>query len=157
MDLECRLGNQEQAAADQDDIAPGNRVAGDDDERRAQPPEDGQREQQGDAENECEQKPDLARAPARSLIEIGGQKRHEDDVVDAKHDLKRGERNKRRPGVRIGNEREEIVHVLGLPTQKTDHHKVDGYRRKRRCHPCRRIEILRKRHCRERDPHRQRR
>ena len=61
------LGDQEQPAADQDQVAPGEFVAEQREDRRRQPHDPGQRQQQRDAEDEGERQADLARelAPAR--------------------------------------------------------------------------------------------
>ena len=62
VDLVRRLGDQEQAAADQDDVVPGEVAAERREHRIGQPHQPGQAEQQDDAEHQREREPDLARA-----------------------------------------------------------------------------------------------
>src|SRR5690606_33994264 len=93
--------HQEQAAADQDDVPPGNPHSENGEERSAQRHQRRQGEEQGEAENERQRQADPARPVRRPLIATRDQNRDENQVVDAEDDLERGERDKRRPSVRI--------------------------------------------------------
>ena len=64
VDFMRRFRDQEHAAADQDDVAPGNADAEDRKQRIGQFHQPSQAEQHGDAENEGERKPDLSRPAA---------------------------------------------------------------------------------------------
>jgi hypothetical protein len=95
------LVEQEQPAADQDQVAPREVLPGDGKHRRGQPhdPRDGG--EQGEPHRECQAKPDVARSRLLRRRQPPGENRKEDQVVDAEHDLKQGQRQQARPDLRI--------------------------------------------------------
>ena len=95
------LGHQEQAAADQDDVAPGDACTEQAEQRLAQRHQPGQGEQQHQAEDQRQRQADLARPLGLLLAAAGHQHRDENKIVDAEDDFERGERNQRRPGMRV--------------------------------------------------------
>ena len=87
MDFVGGLEDQEQAAADQDDVAPGDAGAEDREQRSAQRHQRCQREQQPDAENQGERQADLAGALRLFWVAARHQYGNENQIVDAEHDL----------------------------------------------------------------------
>ena len=104
MNLVGRLRDQEQPAADQDDVAPREGHAAHAEDRLGQADQPHQQAEQEDAENEREREPDLPRALRLRLGNASDDNRQEDDVVDAEHDLERRQRQQRRPCFRTGQE-----------------------------------------------------
>ena len=93
VDLEGRLGQQEQAADDQNQVAAGDVLAGDVEQRRREARHPGDRKQQGDAHPHRRQQADAPRAFPLLLLQFGGEDRDEDDIVHAKDDLEDSQRN----------------------------------------------------------------
>ena len=100
MDFVCRLRDQEQAAADQDDVAPrkcevlhGNHGLGQADQPH-------QHAEQQDAKHQRQQQADLARALRLRGRNARDDHRNENDIVDAEHDFQRRQGQQRRPGFR---------------------------------------------------------
>ena len=127
VDFVRRLRDQEHAAADQDDVAPGNPDAEDREQRIGQLHQPGQAEQHRDAKDEGEREADLPR-PKRL---IGRAARHqdgnEDDVVDAQHDLEHGQSGQRRPGLGICEQFEHGgLFRIAARRQQPDQHEIDG-------------------------------
>ena len=102
--LHRALDQQEQAAADQHQVAPGQLEAENRQDRLGQADDPGQAEQERDAAEQRQRQADLACQPLLVLGQAPRDDRQEDQVVDAEHDLERGEREQARPGVRIGKE-----------------------------------------------------
>ncbi len=127
VDLMRGLGDEKQAAADQDDVAPGYSHLEDGDDRLGEPHQPGEPEQHDHAEDEGERKPDLAGAARLLRLEPRGQDRDENEIVDAEHDLERGQGDERGPGMRIGQERES-VHMAYFPEKW-----IPVLRRSRKC------------------------
>src|SRR5882762_10306 len=71
-------------------------------ERSGQPHQPGKREQQADADHQRQRDADPADALALVRRDPPDQDRDEHHVVDAQHDLHRGEREQGNPGIRIG-------------------------------------------------------
>ena len=69
VNFEDRLGDEEQAAADENNVAPGDLVAQDGDERRTQAPQNRQPKQHGDAKHQRQHQPDLAGPAAGRRLE----------------------------------------------------------------------------------------
>src|SRR6516165_4456536 len=109
MDLVSSLPDQKKATADQDNIAPREGLAMHEQHWLGESDEPYQQAQQHDAEHECKREPDPARACRLGLRNPRDDHRNEDDVVDAKHDLERTQRQQRRPC--LGTE-EEFDHAL---------------------------------------------
>jgi hypothetical protein len=111
VDLVGGLAEQEEAAAEEDQVAPGEPLAGDREERRRQAHHPRDREQQADAHDQREPEP---QPPGERLLlarELVGEDRQEDDVVDPEDDLHRGEREEADQGLGL----EEIEHRLEEP------------------------------------------
>ena len=102
MDFARAFGNQEQTAANQDQVAPGEFVAEDGEDRRGQPHDPGQRQQQRDAEHESECEADAPRELSLPRRQACDQDTDEDDIVDAENDFQHRQCHQRRPGARIG-------------------------------------------------------
>src|SRR5215470_14737258 len=94
-----RLGNEEQAAADQDDVAPRYSHAENGKERRGEAHEPGEAEEHDHAEDESEGEADLAGAAGLVCVEPCSEDRDEDEIVDPEHDLERGQRDERGPRI----------------------------------------------------------
>ena len=104
MDLLHAFPEQEQAAGDQDHVPAGDRFAKDREQRRGQPDDPGQHQQQPDAHEHRHEQSDAARAVAFGRRQFVDQDRDEDHVVDAEHQFQRGERRERDPGLRVGEQ-----------------------------------------------------
>ena len=87
VDLVGALAEQEEPAADQDHIAPGDLLPNDREQRRGEPDDPAQREQQQDSHEKRHAEPQ----PAGECLPVLGQLVHEDrdehDIVYAKDDL----------------------------------------------------------------------
>jgi hypothetical protein len=97
VDFQRALREQEQAAADQDQIAPGERLAEHREQRMGQTRDPGQRHQQQDAREHGAGQAHGACAGTLCLRQLVGHDRQENDVVDAKHDLQRCQRDEGGP------------------------------------------------------------
>src|SRR5581483_5625919 len=64
----------------------------------------GEDQEQPDAHEHGHEQPGLARDLTPLLGELVDQYRDEDDVVDAQHELERGEGRERDPGLRVGED-----------------------------------------------------
>ena len=93
------LGDQEQAAKDQNQIAARN-VLADGEERFGQTHHPGNRQQQRDADEHRQRQADLARPLPVPRAQLSGQDRNEDDVVDTEDDFENGQRPERNPSSR---------------------------------------------------------
>ena len=106
VDLERALGEQEQAAEEQDQVPPGHAESREGDERLGEAREPDDREQQRDPREHREREA----ADPRRLLALGrqppDQDRDEDDVVDAEDDLQRRQRQECDPGARLGQQRQ---------------------------------------------------
>ena len=91
MDLARALDQQEQATGDEDEIAPGEVVTGDAEDRRRQMNHPGDAAQHDDAEDERERQTDAPRHQPLLGRHARHHQRDEDDVVDAEHDLHRAQ------------------------------------------------------------------
>ena len=116
MDFVGRLGDQEQPAADQDDIAPGKREAMHGDDGLGQSDQPYQQAEQQDAKHQRQRQADLARALRLRRGMPRDDHRQKDDIVDAEHDLQRSQGQQRRPGFRAGPQRD---HALSDRTSRT--------------------------------------
>ena len=106
VNLQRRLAQQEQSAADQNEIPSRDVPPGDRDERRRQPDDPRNREEQHDPH---QHRAEQTRAPRARLIaggQLAGKNRNEDDVVDAEDDFEKRERDEREQALRT----EECVH-----------------------------------------------
>jgi site-specific DNA-cytosine methylase len=111
VNVDRRLREQEQASADQDEIASGDRAAQDIKKRRRQPDDPADAKQKQDAHPHRGQE---SHPPGPALLsprKLARKNRNEDDVVDAEHDLKQRQRDERNQS---GNS-EECVHSDGSP------------------------------------------
>ena len=106
MNFEDGLGDQEETPADQNNVAPADLVAVDDEERRAQSPEECKPEQQRDTKDERQEEPDLARSAAGGRLKAGSQERKKNDIVNAENNFERRQGQQRSPRIRIGEKRE---------------------------------------------------
>ena len=88
--------------AEQDQVASGELVAEERDQRCRQARDPGQRQQQQQPGDEGQRQPDGPCSPLLLGRELGGQDRDEDDVVDTEHNLERRQREKCYPDIRIG-------------------------------------------------------
>ena len=104
MHLMRRLGDEEQAADDQDHVVPGEAPAHHGEDRLGKADQPSQAEQEKNAEDEREAEPDLARPCHIGGIEPRDQDGDEDDIVDAEDDFERAQGYERCPGVRIVQE-----------------------------------------------------
>ena len=107
-DLAGRLPDEEQAAGEQDQVAPRDLVADDGEHRRRQADHPGEHEQQRDAHEHGERETQAPRELAARRRQAVHQDGDEDDVVDAQHQLERGERGKGDPGLRV----EQQFHLI---------------------------------------------
>src|SRR5437879_5386674 len=115
VDLPRRLADQEEAAADQDEVASTQAVAqhGEQRPRESHHPRD--REEQPDADAQREREPE---PPRRILLPRGqppGEDRDEDDVVDAEDDFERGQRRERDQAVGVEYALPSVPHDDALP------------------------------------------
>ena len=109
------LADQEQSAADQNDVAPGEFQVFHRQHRLRQPDQPDQEAKQKDAEHQGQQQPDLPRAFCLRLRNPRHDDRQEDDVVDAEHDLQRRQCQQRRPSFRTGEEFDHaFAHTLDV-------------------------------------------
>jgi len=105
------LRKQEQAATDQDKIAPGERASKDEKKRRRQPnnPDNGKQKQ--NAHPHCRQE---SRPPSPALLsqrKLARKNRNENDIVDPEHDLKGRQRDQRDQT----GKSEQSIHATILP------------------------------------------
>ncbi len=105
------LPEQKEPAAQQDEVAAGERLAGELEQRIGERHHPSDRQEQADPRPRGERKTDRAGATAFALAQACDQNRNEDDVVDTEHDLERGERGERNPGARI----RQPIHGTRLP------------------------------------------
>jgi hypothetical protein len=110
MDLLGRLPDQEHAAGDQDQVAPGKVVAEQTEHRIGELHDEGDRAEQHEPQQQRAADADTPRPGALILRQLVGQDRDEDQVVDAEHDLHHDQGGERRPGMRVGGERQQVVH-----------------------------------------------
>src|SRR6266545_5577427 len=98
VNLEGGLGEEEEPAAEQDEVAPGPAVAEEGEELAGEPHHPGDAEEEEEPRPEREREPEAARRRLRLARQLPGQDREEDDVVDAEDDLHRREGGERDPG-----------------------------------------------------------
>jgi hypothetical protein len=96
------LPDQEQAAGQQDDVAPGEAVAQHLEHRLGEPYDDSHRAQQGQPHDQRQPDADAARLAAVFRGQPVGQDRDEDEVVDAQHHFHRHKRDQGDPGGGVG-------------------------------------------------------
>ncbi len=113
MHLARALDQEEQAAGDEDEVAPRKIVTGEAEEGRRQMNDIGNAAQHDDAEDERQQQPDAPRRQPLLGMHARHHQRDEDDVVDAEHDLHRAQGNEARPDMRVGQPVDEH-HALGV-------------------------------------------
>ena len=97
VDFHRGLADQEQATTDQHDVAPGNRLAPDGEQRLVETGQPGDDEQQREARDQRRAEAEPACCRALTLREPVCENGNEDKVVDAEHDLKRGQRGQADP------------------------------------------------------------
>ncbi len=116
MDLARALHQQEQTAGDEDEVAPGEVVAGDTEDRPRQVNDPGDAAKHDDAEDQRERQAD---APRHQPL-LGRQPRYqqgdEHHVVDAEHDLHRTQGDEACPDMRVGQPVDEH-HAFGARYQ----------------------------------------
>ncbi len=112
MNLVGCLGDQEQPAPDQDQVAPGQAEAGDRDHRLRQTDQPHQGAEQENPKQQRQRQPDLPRPCGLLLRNPGDDDRQEDDIVDAEHDFECGQRQQRGPGFRAGQECDHALNDL---------------------------------------------
>ena len=100
-----RFGKQKHAAADQDDVAPGYFYAENAKQGCREAHEPGQRGEHDHAEDERKGEANQTGAASLVLGEPGGEDRDENEIVDAEHDLERGQRHEGRPRIGVGQQR----------------------------------------------------
>src|SRR5215831_8266333 len=103
MQLMGRLGDEEQTAEDEDEIAPGKRFAPQGEDCGGEPEQRGEREQQRDPEDERQRQAEAARGFATPPLKARDQDRDEYDIIDAEHDFERRKARQRRPGIKAGH------------------------------------------------------
>ena len=97
VDLEGALAQEEQAAEDQDQVAPGDLLAQDRKKRRGEPDDPTQGQEQKNAHDQRQPEP---QAPGERLPLFGqlvDEDRDKDDVVDPQHDLQGQQRQEGYP------------------------------------------------------------
>ena len=104
VDLPRALGHQEEAARDQDEVAPRDLVPHQDEERRGEPHDPGEAQQQQDAREHRQREPDGAGLRLLVLRQLPREDGDEDDVVDAEDELE-GELKRRKS---LQNERRTV-------------------------------------------------
>src|SRR5262249_61514718 len=92
-----RLGDEEQAATNQDDVAPGYSHAENGKERRGEAHQPSEPSEHDHAEDECERQTHLAGAACLVRLETGGEDRNEYEIVDSEHERARRQRAPRGP------------------------------------------------------------
>src|SRR5262249_44237172 len=107
VDLARAFDQEEQAAGDENEVAPGKVVTRDAEDRRREMNDIGDAAKHDDAEDERERQTDAPRHEPLLRRHAGDQERDEHDIVDAKYDLQRAQRDEARPGMRISQEVEE--------------------------------------------------
>jgi hypothetical protein len=112
VDLVGSLGDEEEAAQAEHQVAPGYLLSEHGEERRGEPHDPGDREQEREAQDE--RQPDAEPAGARLLVDRKpiGKDRDEHDVVDAEHDLHQGQGEEGDPGV-AGLKDRQVPHAPG--------------------------------------------
>jgi hypothetical protein len=100
--LHRRLGQQKQAAEQQDQVAPGKRQAADGKQRLGERDDPGDHGQQADAHQHGQRQPEQARAVALFGRELFREDRDEDDVIDPQDDFEDDEGEEAYPDVRVG-------------------------------------------------------
>src|SRR5262249_47515156 len=101
MDFVGALADQEQTPDDQHEVTPRNLRANDGEERRREPDDPAEREEQQDAGDHGEREAGLAGLFALIRRQLAGEDRDEDDVVDAENDLEHRKRDKADPRLRV--------------------------------------------------------
>jgi hypothetical protein len=104
MDFVCGFSNEEEAAADENDIAPGNPNSEKKEERLREPHKPGESGEHDDAKEECERQAYPAGVTRFPLLEPGSEQRDKDQIVNAEHDLEHAQAQERRPRMRIGQQ-----------------------------------------------------
>ncbi len=104
------------AAADQDDVAPGECVAPHGEYRLGQPDQPNQDRQQRDAEDQRQRQPELSRTLGLMLGNPRDQHGDEDDVVDAENDLEHRQGHQRGPRFGTG---EKLHHAFTRFARRT--------------------------------------
>src|SRR5215475_2810098 len=103
MQLMGRLGDEEQTAEDEDEIAPGKGFAPQSEDRGGEPEQRGEPKQQRDPEDERQRQAEAARGFATPPLKARDQDRDEYDIIDAEHDFERRKARQRRPGIKAGH------------------------------------------------------
>ena len=106
------LRDQEQSAADQDDVAPreGHALHGED--RLCQADQPHQQAEQENAEQKRERQPDLPRALGLRLRDARDDDRQKDHIVDAENDFQRRQGQQCCPGFGAGQQRDHALSDL---------------------------------------------
>ena len=102
VDLARALVEQKQPAGDQDDVAPGEPALEQLEYRRRQPDDPGDRREQREAGQHRQRQPEPPRQIPPVLRQPADQDRDKDEIVDAEHDLERGQRHETGPELRVG-------------------------------------------------------
>ena len=97
-----RLGDQEQSAADQDDVAPGKADALYREDVLRQPDQPHQQAEQQNSKHQRQRQADLPRALRLPFGYPRDDDRQEDDVVDTENDFQRRQRQQGGPGFGAG-------------------------------------------------------
>ncbi len=97
------LGDQKEAADDENQVTAGNRLAERGEDRGGQAHHPRNRQQQADADEHRQRQAQLARPLALLLPQLPGQDGDEHDVVDAEDDFKDGQRAERDPSFGAGD------------------------------------------------------
>ncbi len=113
VDLVSALGDEEESAEDEHEIAPRDLLAKDGEERRRELHDPAEREQQQDPHQHRQHQTDLAGPLLLGLGELSRQDGEEDDVVDAQDDLEDRERGEANPGLRVGYPVHEVEGLGG--------------------------------------------
>ena len=110
MDFLGGLPDQEQAARDQDQVAPREAVIEDGEHRIGQAYDDGDGAEQEQTQDQRRADAHTARVDPMTLGQLIGQNRDEDEVVDPEHHLHGDQGGERDPGSGIHGQREQVVH-----------------------------------------------
>src|SRR5262245_15647499 len=101
VDLMRALGNEKQATAEEDQIAPGQLIAKNHQERRREADDPRQREQQSNTHQHGQAQPDKTGFLGLIPWQLSGQDRDKNDVIDAKDEFERHQGDERDPDLRV--------------------------------------------------------
>ncbi len=110
MQLMGRLGDEEQAAEDENEVVPGKLIIPQGEDNGGKPEQRGECKQERNPEDGREREAKAARGFATPGIKARHQDRDEDDIVDPEHDFERSQAHQRRPRVETGQKLPHRLH-----------------------------------------------